>query len=118
MNLILCDKCGSEMIPINPDHNCGMTCPKCGWGWATTDYNPMWNDDTIYDIILMPDNGCSCEIIKSLSKLTGLNSLQIKTKFMNAPVSLFSGRAEQINEIIKVLNSYSIIYKTSPEYPY
>ena len=38
---IICEKCGNEMKPLSEIYPIGMTCPNCGWGWATTYIEPI-----------------------------------------------------------------------------
>ena len=37
----ICEKCGAEMKPLSDFSPVGMTCPNCGWGWATTYIDPI-----------------------------------------------------------------------------
>lgn len=41
----ICEKCGTEMVPIDKKIPVGLTCPNCGWGWATTYIDPIIEDD-------------------------------------------------------------------------
>ena len=43
---ILCPTCGAEMRLIDPVKDVGMICPNCGWGWATSDIDPILDDST------------------------------------------------------------------------
>ena len=46
---IICEKCGAEMLPIDQNKPVGMTCPNCGWGWATTYIEPIIEDPNFID---------------------------------------------------------------------
>ena len=43
----ICEKCGTEMVPIDKKIPVGLTCPNCGWGWATTYIDPIIEDDML-----------------------------------------------------------------------
>ncbi|MCR4671307.1 MAG: hypothetical protein K5643_08955 [Saccharofermentans sp.] len=118
MNKIICEKCGAIMEPIDSDCACGMTCPKCGWGWASTPFNAMDEDGTIYDIILLEGNSNSEDIIKTISQITGQNSLNARKTIENAPVKLLTGKAETVDKVIRNLEAKSIIFKTEPTFPH
>ena len=118
METVICDKCGTKMEPINPKANCGMICPKCGWGWATTPYDPMLEDDNIYKITLLAGNRISEENIKMVSGIIAKNYLLAKKAIEEAPTLLFSGKAKEVLQIISELEAKSILYEVSPRYPY
>lgn len=118
MNKIICEKCGAEMKPIDPRINCGMTCPQCGWGWATSPYSPMLEDETDYSVTLLAGNSKSEDVIKVISHITGQNYLSARKMIDTAPVKIISGRANQIKDYIKELDFASIQYETDPEFPY
>ena len=44
-SIVKCEKCGTPMVPFQKDGSQGMTCPKCGWGWATTYTTPIMLDE-------------------------------------------------------------------------
>lgn len=118
MEKVICDKCGTEMKPINPQTNSGMICPECGWGWATTPSNPMLEDEKIYNVTLLTGNSISEENVKTVSKIIAQNYLFAKKAIENAPTLLLSGKAREVHKIISELEANSILYEVSPHYPY
>jgi hypothetical protein len=52
-DIVICEKCGAEMKPLSDIYPVGMTCPNCGWGWATTYIDPINLDESDYHIILV-----------------------------------------------------------------
>ena len=76
--IIKCEKCGAVMCPIDPSKPVGMTCPNCGWGWATTYVDPMLDDNTIYKVSLSNGNKASKSAIKAVAKVSGKNFIQAK----------------------------------------
>ena len=75
---ITCEKCGSEMRPIDSNKPVGMICPKCGWGWATSYMDPMRDDDTTYTISLSEGNSVTNATIQTIAKISNKNYLQAK----------------------------------------
>ena len=118
MNKVICDKCGSEMQPINPNVRCGMICPKCGWGWATSPYDPMSVDENTYVITLLAGNNASEENIKTIAHIIEQNYLSAKRTIEQAPAPLCSGKAKQVKRIVKVLTENAIHFEVEPDYPY
>lgn len=114
----ICEKCGAEMLPIDPHKPVGMKCPKCGWGWATTYIEPIKEDATDYTILLLAGNAPSKESIKTIAGIAGISFLQAKKMIENAPTSLFVGKAVKVKEIIATLEDSAINYQVEPKYPY
>ena len=118
MKKVICEKCGAEMQPIDPNLHCGMTCPQCGWGWATSPYDPMLEDDTEYSIMLLAGNDRSEDVVKAISQLTVQNYLNSRKMIIDAPLVIYSGRAEQVKDLIEKLDLAAILYEINPEFPY
>ena len=114
---IICEKCGAEMLPIDPYKPVGMRCPKCGWGWATTYIDPIKEDTTAYTVVLLADNLQSKESIKTIAGIAGISFLQAKKMIENAPTSLFVGKAVTVKEVIATLDASAINYQVIPKFP-
>ena len=76
---IYCEKCQSEMIDFENEGSCGMTCPNCGWGWATTKHDPIKLDANLYEIAIEGLANPSIDFIKVVSKIRGCNFIEAKT---------------------------------------
>ena len=118
MSKIYCTICGSEMIPLDPKKPIGMTCPNCGWGWATQYISPIHTDQTDYKIILLAGNPVSLQVLRVLQKMTGLNFLQLKEIIETAPSFITSENAYQIRPFMKMLDDAGVLYRVEPEFPY
>ena len=74
----ICEKCGEQMISIQDERTVGMTCPRCGWGWVTSYFDPITTDNTDYSIFIKPDNPATASNIKLIADIAGVNFLQAK----------------------------------------
>lgn len=115
---IICEKCGAEMLPIDPNKPVGMTCPNCGWGWATTYIDPEQEDDTVYVVSLSKGNIATRAAIKAVSKITSKNFIQAKRIIENSPVDIYTGNAVEVKDVLLLLESLSLAYGITPEFPY
>ncbi len=115
---IICEKCGTEMIPLDPDRPVGMICPKCSWGWTTSYIDPIMDDTTNYTIFLLKGTAVSKETIKAVAEAVGINWLEAKKLLETAPVDIYSGKATDVKVILKFLTAHDIQYKVEPSFPY
>lgn len=115
---VLCDKCGTEMIPVDSERPVGMKCPNCGWGWVTSYIDPIKEDETIYEIELEEDNQATKDNIRLISEISNMNFLEAKCLLENAPESFVSGKATDINDAVIRLKVTGINFTVTPEYPY
>ena len=113
----ICPKCGTEMKKIIDKISIAWVCPKCGYGEATTITDPIYDDDNTYKIILGENNENDINIIKVLSKFTGLNFMQTK-ELIKMPKLIYSGKAYEVLEKKKELDKGKVKYVIEPEFPY
>jgi hypothetical protein len=96
-----------------------MTCPNCGWGWATTYIDPIQEDDTVYVVYLGEGNVISKATIKTVATISNINYMQAKKMMENNPSAIiFSGNAVQVRDILLQLKSLSLTFKVEPDFPY
>ena len=117
----ICEKCGTVMVRDLPEGYFGgmsITCPKCGWGAATSYYSPIVVDKTDYRIFLLKDNDPTNEIIRAVNKVAHCNLLKAKELIDSAPIVIFKGDALEIHEMKEVLDGQKVLYKIEPDYPY
>ena len=115
---IICEKCGAEMLPIDSNKPVGMTCPHCGWGWATTYIDPLQNDDTTHIVSLAKGNIATRSAIKIVAKISNKNYVQAKKVIENSPANVYVGKAVQVKDILILLESQSLSYTVTPKFPY
>lgn len=77
-DVVLCEKCGHEIDYHHEGSGCGMTCPNCGWGRATTYIDSINLDESEYHVILV-SNENSLSNIKMVSE-TAKGSIMLKQK--------------------------------------
>lgn len=117
MAKIKCPKCGSIMKLIHEPSSMAWVCIHCKYSEATTESDVLHNDETIYSVILLDNDSTNIEIVKALSKFTGLNFIQTKV-LINNPKEIARGFAYEILEKKQYLDSAGIRYCISPEFNY
>ena len=126
--IVLCEKCGEQMISTNSEHTIGMTCPKCGWGWVTSYFDPIATDDTDYSIFIKANNPAIPSTIKLISDITGVNFLQAKKllcsgndelvyKAKNESASTMY-KAQRVQAVAKKLKEADIAFTITPDFPF
>ena len=75
-NEIMCEKCGSQMRPLDPQKPIGMTCDKCGWGWATTYIEPILSDTTTYCLTIRKMNCPDAKALRVLANILNCNYIK------------------------------------------
>ena len=125
---IICEKCGSEMNDRSSGNSIWVECPKCGWGWACTTYDPSMDDETAYEIWLHPGNSQSPEVLRLIASIAGVNLLQAK-KMLNVakPIMLYKAhneaassqtRVQKMQAIAKSLKQNNISFFIVPDFKY
>lgn len=125
---ILCEKCGTQMIPLLEYGSVGMTCPNCGWGWATTSSDPTADDDTEYEIWVCPGNSQSPAVLRLIADIANVNLLQAKKMLgSQEPVMLYKAcneAAAALNKVQKILviagrlKSAKVEFFITPDFKY
>ncbi len=116
-NNYICPECGSKMNENYEKPALNLTCPKCGCKIATTRWDDIDLDETIYRIILKPTNEININKVKLISKLTVLNYIQSKEKLISGGI-LISCKAIEVTPIINELNMVNLKYIIDPEFPW
>jgi hypothetical protein len=114
---IFCEKCGTEMVDFQIDRSCGMECPKCGWGWATTYWSPIERDETVYSISIPSISNPTLNIIRFIAEVLSCNFIVANKKIKTSGIQL-SGQAEKIQKIRKSLIELNANFVISPDFPY
>ena len=115
---VFCEKCGSEMIPLDAERSIGMTCPKCGWGWVTSYFEPIDCDTNDYQVTLLSGGDCSTKNIRVISKIVNVNFIRARQIISSAPQIIFTGKARDVKEVILLLNKQKLSYSVQPDFPY
>lgn len=113
----ICKKCGHEMKPLSDIHPIGMTCPNCGWGWATTYIDPINIDECDYHVIVTSGDN-SLSVIKVVSDIANCNYIEAKKIIENTPAEIYIGKAVNVKAIMEQLKSAGIDFSIKPEFPY
>ncbi len=112
-----CEKCGTKMVPFKEGRTIGMRCPNCGWGWVTTQFDPIDLDETIYTVKFDTIVNPSKEQLKVVSKILNINFLAT-AKLLKEGKASFDGRAIDIQGNLKEIKTMDIHYSISPYFKY
>ncbi len=112
-----CEKCGSKMVSFKEGRTIGMKCPNCGWGWATTQFDPIDLDETIYTVKFDAIENPLKEQLKVVSKILNVNFL-VTAKLLKEGNASFNGRAIDIQNKLKEMKTRDINYSISPDFQY
>lgn len=125
---VICEKCGNEMIDRSYGDSIHIECPNCGWGWATTTYDPCLDDTTAYEIWISPGNKQSSENLRIIAKICHINFLQAKRVLNSSvPERLYpfietscstQNRVLDIKKIANILLIAHINFYIAPDFPY
>ncbi len=113
---IFCEKCGTKMEEYIRGHCQGMTCPKCGWGWTTSYFEPIEMDQTVYAVVLDAQDPI-IEAIKASAKVFGCNYPEAKRGLTDGSLSI-SGNAREIQKKALCLQEGKVAFHIEPEFPY
>lgn len=112
-----CEKCGASMVEYHEGHSVGFNCPNCGWGIATSYFEPHELDLTVYSIIVQ-GNKVTPATVKAIASIANVNFVQAK-KLMEMPEAIvFEGNASSILKKRAILDSAGIAYRITPEFQY
>lgn len=112
-----CPKCGNIMKVVHEPGSVAWVCSHCDYSEATTESDALHNDETIYSVVLLDNDSTNLEIVKTLSKFTGLNFIQTKD-LINNPKEIAHGLAYEILEKKKYLDDKGIRYSITPDFKY
>lgn len=124
----ICEKCGHVMIDRSFANSIHIECPNCHWGWATTTYDPIADDNTDYEIYLCSGNEQTMDNIKLIAEIMGCNFLHAKKalssdtntmiyKARNESVASMY-KAQRVQAIASRLKEGSLHFLIVPEFPY
>ena len=114
---MICEKCNLEMEYFRKGSSCGWTCPKCGDGIVTSYQEPWSNDFVRYTVSLVAKPSPSTDMIKTVAKVSGINSVRAKYLLVNGGL-LIEDSASKIIKLLSILSENNISYTVSPEFPY
>ncbi len=115
----ICEKCGAEMLNQSKGPYIHYECPKCGNAFVTYDYtkdNPIKFDEDIY-VVKSIDNKATMNVLKIVSKISGLNYVKCKQLIENDDI-ICSGKARDIIDSLRELKANNIQFEIDPTFNY
>ncbi len=116
-NNYICPRCGAEMFGTYEKPALNLTCPKCGCKIATTKWDDIDLDNTVYIVSIVKCDNPNIEQIKLVSKITGQNFFKSKEIIINGE-EIFRGKALDIIDFKKQLNINCLEIKIVPQFNY
>lgn len=115
---MLCQKCGSKMEEHwnAPDYS--VVCPECGWGYATTKFEPIDEDRTDYTITLPASSKADTAAIKAVASVGNLNYPEAKKAIEQGCECLVVEKARTIAEKKALLEQADVAFEITPSFPY
>lgn len=125
---MICEKCGAEMVDRSGVKSICIECPQCGWGWATTTYDPTDEDCTPYEIWVLPGNPQSLDAIRLIACIANINFIQAKKSlacekafmvFKVHPEAVAeTNMVQRIKDVARRLDNAGFRFFISPDFPY
>ena len=117
--MIKCPNCNHELIEFVEGSAMGMRCPNCQYEVATSYFDPIDEDETIYEVFLAEGSSLTKENYFVLNSLTGLNMTELRELLLHkCPYKVFSGYAYEVKELRARLDKCNIKYMVEPDFSY
>ncbi|MBR2801315.1 MAG: hypothetical protein IKE21_01820 [Erysipelotrichaceae bacterium] len=113
-----CPICNQDLIPFTEGSSTGVRCSHCDYSIVTTYIEPMYEDENIYTVTIEAGNRADKRTLKTVSRITGKNYVQVIQCLNSSPTVIAEGRAADIAEIKSEFDSCGIKYSISPDFPY
>ena len=114
---MLCPLCGEEMIMVYEKPALNYDCPRCGFALATTAFEEIDLDETIYQIVVSKEEKPTIDHIRVVSEFSGKNFIQSREFLLSGGI-IFQGVATQIKEKTANFDKNGIKYAIIPDFPY
>lgn len=111
-----CEKCGTEMKHYIEGSSQITKCPNCGWGWASSYIEPIYEDTTIYSVIIEQSNDVNAKSISEIKRYTNLANPKIIDILKNGNFVLTKQEAVEVKNIIERLSNLNIKYRIEPKF--
>ena len=112
-----CEICGAKLIYSKKGNCLSITCPNCGYGVATSYFEPYEVDTTIYNVTLNKKDKLSTKELRLISNLIGENYLNTTSLMKEGKVSFKEECIKIVNKLI-FLKHNGIEYSITPNFPY
>ena len=115
---MICEICGETLIFQKHTSEIVWKCPKCGWAEATTYIDPIYEDETVYSVVLHISDDITKEKLKVVSRIVGCNFIKAKSLLMHEGSVLVEDKATTIKETAALLKECKIEFDITPEFIY
>ena len=115
---MICHKCGSEMQQFTEGSTLILRCPNCGFSITTTYINPIYEDKTVYSVIVTDNNAITNANVKAISHIMNSNYINARKILSASPFKLCDGQAPFILSVKTQLDETQINYEITREFNY
>jgi hypothetical protein len=115
---IVCMRCGSETECRQQGYTQIISCTKCNWSLATTNFPKIETDRTIYSLYISEADYKNTAHISAISKVFGMNYLESRRFLLQEEKPIYKGYAMEIMEIKNYFDSIGIKYNIIPTFNY
>lgn len=115
---MLCEKCKAEMAAVRTTGVQGWLCPICGWEILTTYIDEIYLDQTEYSIWIKHVTNINKDIIRIISKIAGVNYIEIRNMLEKDSVCILKAKAIEIKKAVNDLESADVPYEIIPKFKY
>ena len=115
----LCPECKSSDVDsewLPPSFS--ITCRNCGWSVVTTRFPPIFEDQHIYKVFMIPGRSSRLQVITSIKVYKGITSSEARILANQNEVFLIQGKAIEIFAKVKGLRAKGIKVRIEPEFNY
>jgi hypothetical protein len=114
-----CPECGSSILDsewLPPSFS--IICRACGWSVVTSRFPPIFEDQQIYKVFLVPEHSDPLQVIIAIKTYQGVTSAEAKILANQNQAFLFQGQATDIFGKVKKLFAKDVKVRIEPEFKY
>ncbi len=114
-----CPNCGSQdFVDDWKPPSYVINCAKCSWSVATTRFPPIFEDERVYRVYLVPEGSDTLRAINLIKMVLGKTTAEAKRLLQGGEVHLFDREAPRLVGYLQEWSSRGVNLRTDPPFPY
>ncbi|WP_416768938.1 hypothetical protein ACMGT0_15885 [Pseudomonas sp. RHF3.3-3] len=114
-SLMMCERCGGELVAFKEGSTGGMKCLACGWSLVATDIHGIKLDDKDYEVFCFGDYKNKNHVM-AVSKASGCNFLESREGLRQGEFLAFCGKAIDILKVFDDLVDAGLKCSIKPDF--